>query len=218
MVVSSDPVSMFTERHNAYARLIRWIRYPQGLRAFFLAFPVIRPHFRILDAGCGTGALMLAVRDALLRRGAPPAALHGFDLTPAMLDHLRGVLERRGIDDVTLTQADVLHLDALPAGWADYDLIVSASMMEYVPRDRLADALRGLRGRLKPDGRLVLFITRRNPFTRLLVGHWWQSNLYTAAELTVAFRAAGFSAFSFRSFPPIARRMALWGHIVEAER
>jgi hypothetical protein len=47
----------------------------------------------------------------------------------------------------------------------------------------------------------VLFITRRNMFTRLLVGRWWQSNLYTAPELTTAFRAAGFSAFSFRSFP-----------------
>jgi cyclopropane fatty-acyl-phospholipid synthase-like methyltransferase len=173
---------------------------------------------RILDAGCGTGALTLAVRDALLRRRLPPAALHGFDLTPAMLDHFRSVLEHRSIDDVTLAQADVLHLDALPAAWADYDLIVSASMLEYVPRDRFADALRGLRARLQTNGRLVLFITRRNPFTRLLVGRWWQSNLYTAAELSTEFRAAGFSAFSFRRFPPIARRMALWGHIVEAER
>jgi hypothetical protein len=68
------------------------------------------------------------------------------------------------------------------------------------------------------DGRLVLFVTRRNLFTRVLVGRWWRSNLYGADELTAAFDAAGFSAFWFRSFPPIARRMALWGHIVEAQR
>jgi len=217
MVATPEPIRIFTERHDAYDRFIRWIRYPQGLRAFFLASPLIRPNLRVLDAGCGTGALTLAVRDAFVRRGVPPIVLHAFDLTPAMLDHMRGVLEQRGIGDITLTEADVLHLDALPTAWSGYDLIVSASMLEYVPRDRFVDALRGLRARLQTDGRLVLFITRRNPFTRVLVGHWWQSNLYTAPELTSAFRAAGFSAFSFRSFPPIARRMALWGHIVEAQ-
>jgi hypothetical protein len=55
-----------------------------------------------------------------------------------MLDHLRGVLEQRGIGDVTLTEADVLHLDALPTAWSAYDLIVSASMLEYVPRITLS--------------------------------------------------------------------------------
>jgi hypothetical protein len=90
-------------------------------------------------------------------------------------------------------------------------------MLEYVPRDRFVDALHGLRARLHTDGRLVLFITRRNPLTRLLVGRWWRSNLYTAPELRSAFQAAGFSTVSFRSFPWIARRMAIWGHIVEAK-
>ena len=196
---------------------MRWIRYSQGLRAFFLASPLIRPQLRILDAGCGTGALTLAVHEALVRRGAPAAAFHAFDLTPAMLEHLRAMLAARGIADVALAEADVLQLDGLPDGWRDYDLIVSASMLEYVPRDRLADALRALRNRLKRDGRLVLFMTRRNLFTRWLVGRWWRSNLYDARELAAAFTAAGFTAFWFRSFPPVARRMALWGHIVEAQ-
>ena len=108
------------------------------------------------------------------------------------------------------------QLEPLPDAWRQYDLIVTASMLEYLPRDKLADALRGLRGRLGENGRLVLFITRRNWLTRPLIGRWWQSNIYSAEELRVDFRRAGFAECTFRSFPPAARYLALWGYIIEA--
>jgi SAM-dependent methyltransferase len=216
--LTADPKSLFTERHDSYDRFIRWVLYPQGLRAVFLASPLLYPGLRILDAGCGTGTLTLAVRDALARRALPAAVFDAFDLTPAMLDHFRGRLRRRGIDDVRLAQANVLELDALPQGWTDYDLVVSASMLEYVPRDRFVDALRGLRARVREGGHFILFMTRRNPLTRFLVGRWWASNLYTEPEVRAAFQAAGFSAIAFRRFPLAGLHLAVWGHIVEARR
>lgn len=216
MTVTADPRRLFTERHATYARFIRAVRYPHGLRAFFHASPLVTPGLRVLEAGCGTGALTLAVHDACATRSAPWRAFHAFDLTPAMLDHLRARLARRGIADVELAEADVLDLGALPAGWRDYDLIVSASMLEYVPRDRFVEALAALRSRLRECGTFVLFITRRNPLTRLLIGRWWASNLYTRAELTDAFERAGFTHVAFRRFPPIAWHLVPWGHVVEA--
>ncbi len=218
MTLTADARQLFTERPDVYARFIRAMRYPQGLRAFWLASPLLRSGLRVLEAGCGTGALTLALWQAAERRGIDLGEFSAFDLTPAMLDRLRATLRRRNIDGIRLAEANVLELDALPSGWRDYDLVISASMLEYVPRERFAEALRGLRARLKDGGRLVLFMTRRNPFTRALIGRWWQSNLYTAPELRQAFSAAGFARIRFPGFPLAARYLAAWGHVVEAER
>jgi SAM-dependent methyltransferase len=216
--LTADPRQLYTERHSTYQRFIQVVRYPEGLGAFWRSSPLLRSDLRILEAGCGTGALTLAVWDALAGRGFSPAAFHAFDLTPAMLEKLRERLDQREITAIDLRQANVLELDTLPASWKDYDLLVSASMLEYVPRDQFVAALRGLRARLRDGGTFVLFITSRNPLMRLLIGRWWASNLYDRKELTQAFAAAGFASTTFRRFPPSASHLALWGNIVEARR
>lgn len=213
-----DPVQLYSQRSGSYVRFVRCVRYPEGIRAYFLGSPLLASGLRVLDAGCGTGIVTLALRDALLRRGLTPGPLHAFDLTPAMLERFRGTLRRRGIQGVELAQADVLELDRLPTAWGDYDLVVSASMLEYLPRSRLGAGLGGLRSLLREGGRFVLFITRRNWLTRPLIGRWWRSNLYGRSELDEAFREAGFPSIAFRRFPLRFRYLSLWGYIVEARR
>ena len=212
---TSDVVQFFTAQHRTYDRFINWVGYPRGLRSFFEQSPLLRSNLRVLDAGCGTGAVAIALYDALIRRGFVPGTIDAFDLTPAMLQHFQEKAKQRGIGGLATTQANVLQLDELPVGWGNYDLIVSASMLEYVPRDRLAEALAGLRNRLADQGRLVLFITKRNWLTRPLVGWWWRSNLYNRQELSIAFREAGLRGAEFGAFPPAAIYLATWGHIIE---
>ena len=215
---TSDPARLFTDRSGSYVRFVRFVLYPQGIRAYFRASPLLRSGLRILDAGCGTGIVSLALREALQSRGFHFGLLQGFDLTPAMLERFRQTLRRRGIEGVELAQADVLRLDGLPRAWSNYDLIVSASMLEYLPPNRLVDALAGLHGLLNDEGRFVLFITRRNWLMRPLIGRWWDANLYEAPELEESFRHAGFSTIAFRRFPLAFRYLALWGYIIEAWR
>jgi SAM-dependent methyltransferase len=216
MPASPDPVRLFSDRTSSYVRFIRFVRYPEGLRNYFLHSPLLRSGLRVLDAGCGTGVLTLALREALLARGLSPAALQAFDLTPAMLERFRGTLRKRDIRGVELAEADVLALNELPDAWRDYDVVVSSAMLEYIPREKLSLALRGLRSRLREGGNLVLFMTRRNWLTRPLIGLWWQSNRYSRGELEHAFREAGFAHIRFGGFPGLYRYLGIWGHIVEA--
>ena len=207
---------LYSERADTYQRFIRSLGYPRGLRAVFMKSPALGPGLRILDAGCGTGVTTLALRSALEARGMPACAVDAFDLTPAMLSRFRATLAASGIKDVRLAQADVLQLGSLPPAWSDYDLVVSAAALEYVPRSSLSAALRALRGRLRASGTLLLFITRSNFLMRPLIERRWSANLYSRAEISAALKRAGFSAHSFGHFPLPYRYLDAWGHVVEA--
>jgi ubiquinone/menaquinone biosynthesis C-methylase UbiE len=144
-----DIKKLYTDKLDPYLSFSSFFRYPQGLEAFFESSKCLRPGLRILDAGCGTGFASFALLKALQHRGLDYQAFHGFDLTPAMLARFRTCLAKQNIANVQLQEANVLNLESLPAGWNNYDLIVSASMLEYVPREELVKALSQLRSRTR---------------------------------------------------------------------
>jgi ubiquinone/menaquinone biosynthesis C-methylase UbiE len=218
MTTIPDPASLYTERGESYLRFIRLMLYPRGIRAFFRRSGFLRRNLTFLDAGCGTGVVTLALAEALHQAGYTAGPIRGFDLTPALLERFRQTLAERSIDNIELEQADVLHLRSLPRTWKNFELIVSASMLEYVAREQLGKALAGLHGLLGENGRLLLFVTRRNCLTQLLIGKWWKANSYRRDELCVAFERTGFSRIQFHKFPLLFSHLNVWGYIIEAER
>lgn len=212
--------ALYSKRARLYARLVRLIGYQRGLEQMFATemSRSLKPNARVMDAGCGAGAVTFALLLALARLGIPRGKIDGFDLTPAMLDLFRYELSRHGVLGVGLRQADVLDLESsLPADWIDYDLIISSGMLEYLPRDRLAEALGALRTRLAPHGRLLFFISRKGVFNRWAMERWWHANCYGRGEVAAALSSAGFSTVDFHRFGGPYAFLNSWGHAVEAQ-
>ncbi len=91
---------------------------------------------RVLDAGCGSGALL----SDLSRLGSVAAV----DPNPPAVEHARG----RGIGDVSLA-----GVEALPFGDGEFDLVTCLDVLEHVADDRAA--LRELARVTRPGGFLV---------------------------------------------------------------
>ena len=122
--------------------------YGRALDQYFQThpLPVFRGH-KILDAGCGTGLLTMA----LLRAIRFPVSITALDLSSTSVAAARKSLyysdgRKR---DVTFTQGNLL---CLPFADESLDLVVTSGALEYVP---LADGLAELARVLVPGGHLL---------------------------------------------------------------
>ena len=213
----SDPEKLYGKRASLYhVGLVMLTGYGRGLRAFLAKADYLRAGYRVLDAGCGSGILTRHLSDFSVKKKLPGVKFHAFDLTQAMLDIFQGWLAKQGRKNLNVRKGDVLRPESLPKDWTRYDLIVTASMLEHLPRDQMVPAMGNLARLLKDDGKMVVFITRRNLFMRFFIQMAWGANLYTRAEVEQALREAGFQTVAFKHFPFPHNLLGLWGMIFEA--
>ena len=111
-------------------------------------------------------------------------------------------ITEREAANVELQLAEVLELEVLPSNWNEYDMIVSSTMLEYLPAEKVQQALRNLKQLLKSEGILLLFVTRRNLITRLLAEKWWKTRVYEESEIRSILRGLGFSEIISRKLSP----------------
>ncbi|MFF8657566.1 class I SAM-dependent methyltransferase [Streptomyces huasconensis] len=128
---AADWDSRFTDDGPAYQAAVDELR--------------LHPGSRVLDAGCGTGRAVPALRGAVGTSGV----VLGADLTPAMLRAARGAgRDRAG----QLLLADVARLPLLTES---LDAVFGAGLIAHLPHP--AENLRELRRVVRPGGLLALF-------------------------------------------------------------
>jgi SAM-dependent methyltransferase len=125
--------TQYADDRNLRARQRLWLHQspPFDLVRWVLDIAELSPGMRVLDAGCGNGAYLRAMRDRHIRAV-------GCDLS-------LGMLKAAAIPP--LLNADVV---ALPVASASFDVVLAAHMLYHVP-DR-ASAARELRRALIPGG------------------------------------------------------------------
>jgi SAM-dependent methyltransferase len=200
----SDSVqALYTERASFYDRLfVDFLGWGKELKTFFQKSDYLKPDVKILDAGCGTGIITRVLYQLASDKHTQGIQFHAFDLTQSMLDVFQQWVVGQQADNIELRQADVLNLAGLPAHWTGYDLIISSTMLEYIPPEKAKDALGNLSMLLGPDGNLLVFVTRRNFLTQWVARMWWKTNVYKESEIHSFFQNLGFKLIASRKLSP----------------
>lgn len=120
---------------------------------------------RILDAGCGTGALAFE----LAARGADVV---GVDISPQLIDIATKRTPRKLDRKITFSSGDMLN----PAH-GRFDHVVAMDSMIYYTADDIADILDGIAPRL--SGTMVFTVAPRTPLLMLM---WRAGKLFPRSD------------------------------------
>ncbi|HIG95454.1 TPA: class I SAM-dependent methyltransferase [Candidatus Woesearchaeota archaeon] len=211
---------LYTKKTSFYHHFfIDALGYGKGLEKFFENYSYLKENIKILDAGCGTGIIIRILTEIAKKKKLDGIKYYGFDLTQAMLDLFKKWISKGNDKNITFKKADVLLLDEqLPKDWQNYDLIVSSAMLEYIPKDKIRQAIRNLGSLLKKDGTILIFITKRNLIMRLLIKMWWKANMYEKDEIKQVLIDSGFRKIIFKNFLFPYWHLNHWGFIIEAKK
>ena len=123
---------------------------------------------RVLDAGCGTGALAME----LARRGADVVAI---DISPSLV-----AIARERCEGVACPRIDFRTGDMLDESLGGFDAAVAMDSLIYYDEGVLARAVQGALPRL---GRLLFTVAPRTP---LLMAMWRAGKLFPRADRSPA--------------------------------
>jgi len=131
--------------YDVFARLLTFGR-DKAIREKLVELAAPAPGENVLDVGCGTGTLAIAIRP---RVGT--GEVHGIDASPEMIEVAKEKLAKgdSGVD------FRVALIEAIPFPDASFDLVTSSLMLHHLPDDLKAKGLLEIRRVLKSGGRFM---------------------------------------------------------------
>ena len=152
--------SFYDRIERVYDLTFKLNGYGKSLDKYFERHPLpVSENARVLDAGCGTGTLTLA----LLRTLRVPVKLTAVDLSSSVITTARKyVAKDSSQQEVRFAQGNVL---ALPFADEAFDVVVTSGVLEYVP---LEEGFTELARVIAPGGYFLHLPMRPTPTTRLL--------------------------------------------------
>ncbi|HSE93563.1 MAG TPA: methyltransferase domain-containing protein, partial [Methylomirabilota bacterium] len=178
-------------------------------RACYLELVGVTPGSRVLDVGCGSGAV---TRD-VARRVRPAGRVVGLDPGPGFLAIAAELVEREGLADVV--ELRLGDARALPFADAEFDVALAVTTLAHVPDGERA--LPELVRVVRPGGRVGIFdldgdgailahpdrtLTRRivaASSDHIMVDGW------LARRLPALLAASGLEDIGVRAFTPVER-------------
>ena len=147
---------------------------------------ILQPTDRLLDVGCGTGALLEKLRQAF-----PEVILEGVDISSKMLE----VARTRNISNATFTEGDS---ESLPFSDGSFEIVTCCSSFHHYPHPQ--KALSEFYRILKPGGHLIICDMNLPAIARLFANHLLfrvlhkgDVRVYTRKEMAALLENAGFS-------------------------
>jgi len=139
-------------------RVIHWARFydlfgklisfghDDAIRKKLVALAAPAPGDNVLDVGCGTGTLAIA-----LRAKAGEGEVHGIDASPEMIEVARAKAAKAGSEiDFRLAL-----IEEIPYPAASFDLVTSSLMLHHLPDELKQRGFVEIRRVVKPGGRFL---------------------------------------------------------------
>lgn len=139
-------------------RVIRWARWydllgrvisfghDKALRDKLLDLAAPSPGENVLDVGCGTGTLAIAIKPRVSE-----GEVHGIDASPEMIE----VAKEKAAKVGGAIDFQVALIEEIPFPAASFDLVTSSLMLHHLPDDLKRKGFAEIRRVVKPGGRFM---------------------------------------------------------------
>ncbi len=138
---------------GVYDLVIEYFTRGSVLRRLSVDAIAPEPGEAILDLGCGTGELSLAIAQT-----EPRSSVTGYDIDPEVLEIALNKMRLQGeVSAVTFRDVNVTDAASLPQqDIGRFDCVTSSLVFHHLNHDQKQQALKSVQALLRPGGRFVL--------------------------------------------------------------